>query len=488
MPDTVHGTLRADTPATDTIEYTPADALNSINGTQNGVYANSESPETGIELRPRIDRRKVAIIRRRVRARAAELQLRCGILLVLNAALSLLLTWKTVRDERVRLHHISARFPRGTRRLTPTTIGRLLTQLHNLELLVYSPALGRGNCATIAIHPAFLDGVTELARDSDGRVITPDRPATAVAPSGGESACAPTQIIDFSTPRLPYRSFLSKTSISSSATDQPRSLPNPRPTEVPVDPAEVRQVLAAMPECYRTLPSNLRWSLGSLVRQRLARGFQPEQILAILTAPLPAGLSRPYALAKRRFALNMPGIGPRLRPLQRTWDTAATAHEQRTWQQAVSADYRALTADIGTHLAEQLTAAALAAPRVHSADNAPPAIRRQSAALGAARQALRAFPGQPITVAARHWLAEHPGSPAPARRPVAPAVPGALATLTISDLLAMAPAGRCTKCGAIDAQTRHGLPVPIPVCQDCWDSPDVDPDLRAAATATPIPV
>lgn len=487
MPDTVHGTLRAESPATETIEYAQKGAASSIDSTLDSDYDNSDAAQNVAEFRPRIDRTKVAIIRRRVRARAAELHLRCGILLVLNAALSLLLSWKTVRDERVRMHHISARFPRGTRHLTPTTIGRLLTKLHNLELLIYRPALGRGNCATIAIHPAFLDGITELARDTQGRVITPSRPATAVAPNRTQTPCTTTQIIDFYPTPLPYMSFISKTSISSSATGSPRTLPNTRPTEVPVNPAEVRHILAAMPECYRTLPPNLRWSLGSLVRHRLARGFQPAQILAILTAPLPADLSRPYALAKRRFALNMPGTGPRLRPLQRAWDIAATAREQRTWHEAVRADYRALTADIGPRLAEQLTAAALATPRVHSADNAPAPIRRRSAALGAARQALRAFPGQPITVAVRHWLAEHPTPPAPARRRLTPAVPGALATLTISDLLAMAPAGRCTKCGSIDAQTRHGLPVPVPVCQDCWNSPDVDPGLRAAATATPVP-
>lgn len=485
MPDTVHGTLRADSPATDTIECTHNAALNSINSTQNSVSDNSVAAHIAADFRPRIDRRKVAIIRRRVRARAAELQLRCGILLVLNATLSLLLSWKTVRDERVRMHHINARFPRGTRRLTPTTIGRLLTQLHNLELLIYRPAVGRGNCATIAIHPAFLDGITELARDTQGRVITSDRPATAVAPTRPETSCTPTQIIDFSPTPLPYMSFISKTSISSSATDAPRALPNTRPTEVAVNPTEVRQVLTAMPDCYRTLPPNLRWSLGALVRHRLARGYRPEQILAILNAPLPAGLSRPYALAKRRFALNMAGPGPRLRPLQRAWDIAAADHEQRSWHHTVTADYRGLTADIGTHLAEQLTTAATATPRVHDADNAPPAIRRRSAALGAARQALRAFPGQPITVAVRRWLAEHLPAPAPARRPVAPAVPGALATLTISDLLAMAPAGRCTKCEAIDAEIRHELPVPVPVCQHCWDSPTVDSDLRAATTCHP---
>ena len=126
-------------------------------------------------------------MRRRVETAAAELQLRCATARVLSAVLTLLLGWNRVRDDRVRVHHIAARFPAGSRLVTATTIGRLLAKLDELALIVYRPAIGRGAFAEIAIHPRFLEGIAEM-------VYTGRRGRNMVPPTGDSEA----EIIAFS--------------------------------------------------------------------------------------------------------------------------------------------------------------------------------------------------------------------------------------------------------------------------------------------------
>lgn len=217
--------------------------------------------------------------------------------------------------------------------------------------------------------------------------------------------------------------------------------------------------MAHMPACYRQLPANLRWTLGRLIRDRLARGFKPGQVMAILAAPLPEGVRRPLALAKRRFALNMPGAGPRLAPLQKAWDRAEAVRERRADQQRIEGQFAQVRAEIGALMVSRLAAAELTVAAV-----ADPDLHRKRAVVSAARQARRAYPHLPVGQAADRWLAD---KAARARALVTdrPAPAG----LTVADLLAALPAGRCTSCNSVEAELRIELPLPVPVCQACWD-------------------
>lgn len=400
-------------------------------------------PDDADNYRPRVRFSDADAVRQRVFDRAAELKLRCGTLAVLNAVLTLLCSWSRIRDDKVRLSQLLALFPAGTRQLSLKTVGRLLAQLHTLELITYRPAHGRGACAEIAIHPAFLTGVCELQRTKSGTVLTSiSSENVTFAPLIGPKAYPPT-------PRA-------------HGADQPSA--STRPVEVDVDPAAVRRVLAEMPEHYRQLPSNLRWKLGALVRQRLARGFLAEQILAVLRAPAPEGLLRPFSLARHRLMLNMPGVGPRLKPLQTAWDAAARAQERARVSNELEAKYAQLRAELPAELRARL-AAAVQAPM--SFEDTQTAHKR--AVVSAARIARREHPNVSLSDAAKRWLS--------ARE--APTKP----SLTVSDLLAMTPSGRCVACGSVEAAVRDELPLPTPVCAGCWDSTyTLEPDGVAAGS------
>ncbi|WP_255802068.1 hypothetical protein [Mycobacteroides abscessus] len=219
-----------------------------------------------------------------------------------------------------------------------------------------------------------------------------------------------------------------------------------------------------MPEHYRQLPSNLRWKLGALVRQRLARGFLAEQILAVLRAPAPEGLLRPFSLARHRLMLNMPGVGPRLKPLQTAWDAAARAQERARVSNELDAKYAQLRVELPAELRARL-AAAVQAPM--SFEDTQTAHKR--AVVSAARIARREHPNVSLSDAVKRWLS--------ARE--APTKP----SLTVSDLLAMTPSGRCVACGSVEAAVRDELPLPTPVCAGCWDRTyTLEPDGVAAGS------
>lgn len=404
----------------------------------------SDSDECTEGHRPRVLFADAALVQQRVSERAAELGLRCGALAVLNAVLQLLcVEFSRVRDDRVRLPQILSRFPVGARRISLRTVGRLLGQLAGLELITYRPAQGCGGRAEIAIHPAFLEGVVEPERDRRGRLVVvqaaPDFEGNVpFTPLIGPKVYPPT----------PRRN---------ATVDGPRST---RPIEVAVDPSEVRWVLAHMPACYRQLPANLRWTLGRLVRDRLARGFKPGQVLAILAAPLPDGVRRPLALAKRRFALNMPGAGPRLAPLQKAWDRAEATRERRADEQRIEEQFAQVRAEIGALMVSLLASAELTVAAIGN-----PELQRKRAVVSAARQARRAYPHLGLGQAAERWLADK-GARSRARSADRPIPAG----LTVADLLVALPAGRCTSCNSVEAELRTELPLPVPVCQACWEA------------------
>jgi hypothetical protein len=88
--------------------------------------------------------------------------------------------------------------------------------------------------------------------------------------------------------------------------------------------------VASRPVVFRSLPRHLLWSMTGAIRAKLARGYRPAQILDVLQAPLPpGGADRPYRLAIWRLALNQPGAGPRLEPLQRAWDARQDARQRQ---------------------------------------------------------------------------------------------------------------------------------------------------------------
>ena len=97
------------------------------------------------------------------------------------------------------------------------------------------------------------------------------------------------------------------------------------PIAVEVSPEELRTVLRHLPQPLARLPKHLRWMLGREIRQRLERGWRPDQILDVLAAPMPADVERPWRLALWRLRHNVVGAGPRLRPLQQAWDAQASA-------------------------------------------------------------------------------------------------------------------------------------------------------------------
>jgi hypothetical protein len=415
-------------------------------------------------------------VRTRVQARAAQLGLRCGTLLVLAAILELLLGWKRLRDDAVAIRHVTAKFPAGTRQLSATTIGRLLAELAALELIVYEPARGRGRSAHIAIHPQFCAGVTELARDCRGRVIT-SVPTPEPAPEKGtEEGAEPgentTGNVEFSADPLLIEEISPNTPPTPPA-DGPADSPRPtRPTEVPVNPHAVRNVLTEMPDCYRRAPAPVRWSIGTEVKNQLARGWTEDQIVDILAASLPGQVRKPLALARWRFAKNQAGPGPRLRPLQRAFDRAHDALQRARHTSQRNHDYAAVIAAVGTLTAERI--ADYAQRQANTARGAwaqpttPEEIRiaHQGAVVHGARMARRAHPGRSLPDAVTAWLTAHQPPP----QPPAAAVPPLARGLTVADLIAATPAGRCVNCQSVGAITRQDLPIPMPVCADCWDT------------------
>lgn len=369
--------------------------------------------------------------------------------LVLAAVLGMLCQrWSRVTDDRMRLTQLAQEIvSAGGRNYHLKTVGRALAGLADLNLVVYHPAQGRGGFADIAIHPRFLHDIQPLRRDSQGHVIT--------------------KSVTFSDP---YPFISQKTNLPTLRSSRGFTAnPSGRPNEVPVRPDEVRYVLRDMPTMLQSLPAHLRWKLGGAIRSRLARGFTPEQILAVLGAQPPEGLQRPWKLAMWRLTQNLIGSGPRLRPLQAAWDRnemlqsrlAAQTRDARWYDQV-----RAVTTET-----ERSTVL-----RAHAAFFGCSAVPAPATALaGAGRRASRLFPGVDLKVALARWAADvlartaAPAAAAAAELPApAPESGGFVAELVV--------AGCCVTCGSRAGALRSSMPLPVPVCDTCWESVRADFD------------
>uniref|UniRef100_UPI003F4949C6 hypothetical protein n=1 Tax=Nocardia suismassiliense TaxID=2077092 RepID=UPI003F4949C6 len=341
--------------------------------------------------------------------------------MVLRAVLKLLCGWSRIHDDRVRIHQI-IELCGPEHRYDPKTVGRTLAALRRGEFIDYTPALGRGRFATVAIHPRFLHGITELERDEDGRVV-----------------------VTFSR-RRPYISQRNHLPTPRSS----RTSVGGRPREVKVDANEVRRVLASAPAIYRGMPRHLRWCLGREIRTHLARGFTARQLLDILAAPMPEQVERPLRLAKWRFSHNLIGAGPRLAPLQRAWD-----EQQRTAEHArYAADQRRRAVFVFAGTTAPIRHRMLAALR---AKFSAPIVDETTALVHAARMATRDNPGLPLTEAIHRWLdTQLPAAPATAEtRPAVAPEPDT---------------GVCVACGADGGSVREELPLRSLVCDCCWTS------------------
>ncbi|OBK13610.1 hypothetical protein [Mycobacterium sp. 1245852.3] len=383
------------------------------------------------------------MVRGRVETHAAQLGLRGARRHVLAAVLKLLCGWSRITDDRVALGQLVELIAAGGgRRYDLKTVGRALAALAADGLIVYRAAQGRNTRALVAINEQFTADIAVLARDRDGRVITCHTHSDADS-------------VTFSR-RLPYKN-------QSLYPPTPRNdeLPSSsRPVEVEVSTDELRQVLAGLPEVLARLPKHLRFMLGAQIQNRLAAGWLPEQILDKLGRPMPADLQRPWRLALWRLHHNVPGAGPRLRPLQRAWEQRARC-EAREAQDRTTAHWYA-----------QVAAATSPAGRAellqaHEVKFGRP-VDPMAALAAAGRRVNRLFPQMPLAAALTRWadeiLAHSTTNPV--------AVDGVSTAATIgTDLLmdlAISGGRQCMLCGSHRATMRPELPLKSMVCDQCW--------------------
>ncbi|MFI5782603.1 hypothetical protein [Nocardia sp. NPDC051570] len=380
-------------------------------------YSTTESALAAQQRRRRVRFADADTVRERLLRAADDLRLTGARRNVLAAVLRLLCGWSRISDDRVRIHQIITLC--GPHRHGPKTVGRVLAALQRDEFILYTPAQGRGTFATIAIHPRFLDGICELERDQAGRVITFSRPS----PYSSKRKHLPT---------LRWRSG------------------DARPDSVTVDAGEVREVLANVPEPFRSLPARLRWCLGKEIRTYLARGWRPDQLLTTLRAALPEQVRRPLLLARYRFRHNLIGAGPRLAPAQRAWDRRHRAEDRARYdaqqRRHAAAVFTATTAAIREKLLTALR------NRLHLSTPLPD---HTTAVIHAARLARRAFPEAPLREAVDRWIAQFYMFPAHAD------VPESNKPFTAAE------PDRCVACGA-NGTPRQELPLRSIVCDRCW--------------------
>lgn len=219
-----------------------------------------------------------------------------------------------------------------------------------------------------------------------------------------------------------------------------------------------------MPTVFKQLPRHLRWRLGREVRNRLAAGYEPEQILDVLQAPLPPDVERPWRLALWRLSHNMTGAGPRLRPLQRQWDSQAAEERRHNAKANDQRWYEAVTSVTDPRTRRELLAALTAKVDCEIRDE-----RRGLAHVG--RMAVRQF-GEDIKQALRLWL----GTWAPAAAPVASEAFPAPTSDPCDDLT-------CVACQQVHGVVREALPLRSAVCDGCWTAL-ADPELVFDDNAT----
>ncbi|MCH9732010.1 MAG: hypothetical protein K0U84_20445 [Actinomycetia bacterium] len=405
--------------------------------------------------RQRVDYRDAEKVRERIEAAAAALRCRGARRHVLAAVLKLLCGWSKLTDDRVALTQIAELITAaGARRYDLKTIGRALASLSRDDLIVYRPAQGRGTRAFIAIHDRYIGGVQVLERDASGRVII-DYSRGCKAGSGPGSAA---QSVTFSGAR-PY-----KYQNNYPPTPRNETPPNTsRPTEVKIRTTELRAVLADLPEPLHRLPRHLRWKLGAEIRRRLLAGWRPDQVSAILAAPMPADMQRPWRLAMWRLQHNLPGSGPRRAPLQRAWDT-----QQAT---AARADAENTTARWHAEV-EAVTTAELRAEllRADQVKFGRTAKNPRAVLAGAGRRVARLFPHMPLAAALQRWADEVLDSERAAGADREPAdAPTSLGEDLLRDL-AIGGGCSCVVCGSQRGVARPELPLEAlsTVCDRCW--------------------
>ena len=390
-------------------------------------------------------------MRERVESHAADLALRGAPRHVLVAVLKLLCGYSRITDNYVGLHQIIELIVEaGARRYDRKTIGRALARLAGAELITYQPAQGRGARAVVAIHSRFVGDISVLERDASGRVI--------VDHSGRQKA----ESVTFSEP-LPYRD-----QTHYPPTPRPETEPEDRrPGEVDVCTAELRSLMRALPAPLARLPRHLRWMLGAEIRRRLQAGWRPDQIQAVLAAQMPAEVERPWRLALWRLRHNMPGTGPRLRPLQQAWD-ARQADQQRSRLAETTARWHR---DVTAVTTADQRAELLRADEVKFGRRSKDPL----AALAAAgRRAARLFPEMPLAAALARWVDDTLGQAMDRSGAEEPLSAAAMPTDLLMDLAIGGGCG-CVMCGSDRATARPELPLKSMVCERCW--PHIAADL-----------
>lgn len=409
-----------------------------------------ESPQSGSSSgprrispdRPRVLKSDARKVLTRVQACASDMRLRGARKAVLAAVLVLLPgRHSRITDDAVRLYQVADLIVEaGGRRYCDKTIGRALASLAADDLIAYTPAQGRGNRALLAIHSRFVNDVEVLQRDETGRVVVP----------------ASAQSVTFSEAPSSYRPKANYPPTPRSIANQATN--NSRPVGVEIHPHEVREVFAGLPEAYQDLSTRTRWRLGGLIRRQLGRGWLPEQIIAILAAPLPGGIKSPLHLAMWRLAKNQPGSGPRLRPLQQAWDAHAAAAERARRDQAIE---QALADITQATTADQRDRALRA-----EAARFGPITNPKTALVSAARAAVRRFPNFPLATALGRWaetILDEQQPDATTQHLPSAIVPDLGLELAISTVT-----GHCVSCQSAPGTLRTELPIPVPVCDTCW--------------------
>ncbi|MCH9731473.1 MAG: hypothetical protein K0U84_17670 [Actinomycetia bacterium] len=348
---------------------------------------------------------------------------------VLAAVIELLPGWKRVRDDRVRLQQVAELCPSAPHL---RTVGRSLAKLAGLELIRYIPAQGRGTTATISVHESLLASVEELTRDPHGKVVVP-----------------------FSRP-LPYISQEEKHPKPLAETIT-KHREQTRPTEVFVNPQDTITVMQRMPTVFHRLPRHLRDRLRRAVNDRLARGWPPKHIVAVLEAPLPAGLNRPFKLAMWRLIQNLPGAGPRLAPLQRAWEHAQHLQQRREREEQLAEQFNRVQAL--TTVQQRDAMAAIMASLVG------PAADTRTAVVTAARRATHQHPGLSASGAVQAWIDGGDRYMAPRTDP-SPAPQNVAGTGVLDRNVGPAGPAGCVVCGQ-PGVLRLELPLESVVCDGC---------------------
>ncbi|MFV8169672.1 hypothetical protein [Mycobacterium sp. DBP42] len=408
-----------------------------------------------VALRPRILPSDARMVARRLEDAADALGLAGASRHVLAAVIELLpLRWKRVRDDRVQLAQLAELCPVPHHQ---RTVGRELAKLAERELITYTPAQGRGRTATITIHKRLLDGVDELARDESGGCIVP-----------------------FSR-RRPYISQGKYPPTPQTASHKPHRT---RPSEVTVNPNDVRRVLAEMPTVFAELPKRLQWLLGRAIRDKLARGWRAEDLLAVLAAELPADVSHPYRLAKWRFSKNLIGSGPRLAPLQKAYDDAVRAQQRQQDHERDQREYERVCAATTPAQRQEMIRARTSSPEYLAACERlridPANMSPDHTVVQAARIAQRENPTAPLSAAIATWLRQNlafdPAIRAAGRANMNPDPDAA-------SLHWLATGGECMSCSGRSGQAGRARPeLPLyelnpdlaVVCDDCWSTTCLD--------------